>query len=68
MNATKFSFTESGSLMHVISKACVRPSSYPVSNEDTTLVVFSAECNFAKNKFEYVTGKLDPFYKYFFHT
>jgi hypothetical protein len=54
---TEFSFTEKGSLMHVMSKTCVRPSSYPVSNEDTTMVVLNALCDSTKNKFELMTGK-----------
>lgn len=58
---TEFSFTEKGSLMHVTSKTCARPSSNPVSNEDTTLVVLNAQCDPSKNRFELVTGK----YMYF---
>ena len=59
---TEFSFTEKGSLMHAVSKSCVRPSSNPVSNEDTTLVVLSAQCDPSKNKFELVTGKISTYF------
>ena len=54
---TEFSFTDEGSLEHMASKTCARPSSTPVSNEDTTLVVLNAECDPSNNRFELVTSK-----------